>query len=108
MSVVEGLSGVIARVNALWRRRSQPGTHEGDFRPSVQRSSLRISISVMAALTDLVSCCAPAALFTEAGKGRVVSYIFQAEGDIRAANGGFMPRISSSIGGSDRGSTGVG
>ena len=58
-------------MNALWRRRSQPGTHVGDFRPSVQRSSLRMSISDMAALTDRVSCWAPAALFIEAGKGRV-------------------------------------
>ena len=66
-----GLSGVIARMNALCRGSSQPGTHAGELRPSAQRSSLRIRISVIAALTDRVSCCAPAALLTEAGKGRV-------------------------------------
>ena len=111
MSAVEGLSGVIARMNALCRGRSQPGTHEGDFRPAMQQSSQRISISVIAALTDLVSCCAPAALFTEEGKGKVAMratrYLFQTEGIIRAADGGFVPRISSSIGGCDRGSTGM-
>ena len=71
MSAVEGLSGVMARMNALWRGRSQPGTHVGDRRSSVQRSWLRMRISDMAALTDRVSCCAPAALCTDAGKGRV-------------------------------------
>ena len=71
MWAVEGLSGVIACMNALWRGRSQRGTHEGPIRPAVQRSSLLISISVITALTDLVSCSAPADLFTEAGKGRV-------------------------------------
>ena len=71
VSAVEGLSGVMARMNDLWRERSQPGTNVGDRRPSVQRSSLRMRISDMAALTDRVSCCAPTALFTDAGKGRV-------------------------------------
>ena len=71
MSAVVCLSGVIVRINTLWRWRSPPGTHVGDRRPSVQRSSLRMTISHMAALTDRVSCCAPAALFTDAGKGRV-------------------------------------
>ena len=109
MLAVEGLLGVIARMNALCRGTSKPGTHEGDFRPAMQRSSQRISISVIAALTDLVSCCAPAALFTEAEKGRVLyaSYLFQTEGNIRAADGGFVLRISGSIGGCARGSTGM-
>ena len=100
---------MIARVNALWRGRSQPATHEGDSRPSVQRSSLRISISVMAALTDLVSCCAPAALFTAGGKGRVAMRATSFRSRVTyAANGDFMPHISSSVGGSDRGGTGDG
>ena len=50
--------------------RSQPGTHVGDRRPSVQRSSLRMRMCDMAALTDRVSCCAPSALFRDEGKGR--------------------------------------
>ena len=44
---------------------------------------LCISSSVITALTDLVSCCAPAALFTEAGKGRVA---------MRATS--FKPRVT--------------
>ena len=57
--------------NALWRGRSLPGTHVGDFRPSVQRSSLGMRVSDIAALTNRVNCCSPAALFTKAGKGMV-------------------------------------
>ena len=109
MSAVEGLSGVIARMNVLWRGVSQPGTHVGDCRPSVQRSSKSMSIFDMAALTDRIICCAQAALFTEAGKGRVSMRATPFRpSNIRAVNGGFMPRISSGIGGSFRDSLGVG
>ena len=104
MSAVVGLSGAMKVMNALRSGRSQPGTHVGDHRPSVQRSTLRIRIPDMPALTDRVSCCAPAALFIEAGNGRTEneSYIFEANRNIRAANGRFMPRIGSGIGGSYR------
>ena len=69
MLAVVGLSGLIARVNAFCSERSQPGTH-ADRRSSVQRSSLLMRMSDMAALTDRVNCCAPLALFKDAGKGR--------------------------------------
>ena len=44
--------------------------HVGDLRPSVQRSSLRMRISDVTALTDRVRCCAPAVLSIQSGKGR--------------------------------------
>ena len=65
---VVGLSGAIARTNVFLRGRSQPGTHVGNRKPSVQRSSQRIRISDMADVTDRVSCGAPSALFRDAGK----------------------------------------
>ena len=70
MLAVMDLSGVIARMNAFFRGRSQLGTHVGDRKPSVQRSPLRMRMSDMADVTDRVSCCAPLALFRDAGKGR--------------------------------------
>ena len=50
------LSGVIARVNVLWSGWSQPGTHVGDRRPSVQWLSQRMRMSGIADLTERVSC----------------------------------------------------
>ena len=44
--------------NALWMGRSLPGTHVGEVSPSVQRLSLRMRISDLAAVTNRVICCA--------------------------------------------------
>ena len=70
MSVAKGFSGVIERMNALGRGRSQPDTYVGDSRPSVQLSSQRMRISDKAALTNRVSGCALVALCTDVEKGR--------------------------------------
>ena len=62
-----GLSGVIARVNVLGSGWSQPGTHVGDCRPSVQRPSQRMIVSDMANLIERVGGCAPSEFVQEEG-----------------------------------------
>ena len=69
MRAVVGMSGVIARVNAMWSGWSQLVTHVGDCTPSVQRSMERINLLDIADLIERVSCCAPSGLLKQVGKG---------------------------------------
>ena len=53
---VDGSSGAIARLSALWRRRSLPGNQTTVSRPSwLQRASLTFRISVWACLTGRIN-----------------------------------------------------
>ena len=65
-----GMSGVIARVNAMWSGWSQPVIHVGDRTPSVKRSSQRMGVVDILDLTERVSYCAPLDFFKR-GKGKM-------------------------------------
>ena len=70
MSAVVRLSGVIAHMNALTTGMCQPVTDMSVRKLSLLRSSTLHENVRHGFLTDRVSCCAPSALFRDAGKDR--------------------------------------
>ena len=70
VSAVVRLSGVIAHMNALTTGMCQPVTDMSVRKLSLLRSSTLHENVRHGFLTDRVSCCAPSALFRDAGKDR--------------------------------------